>query len=223
MIRSSKKNYFVQKFGAVKDSCKIWDLFNELTNFRRLNSMPITKLVTKDNREVENEVEIAALFAKEYIITESASDLKDLDERINDYDCNYTDHPSSDVQPAEILAAIRGIKKCKPDVHSIPKKVYKCFADCFIIPLSMIFMSIIKTGVVPEMLKEADCFPLYKGKGKLNQASSYRAIFNLSCFTKIFERFLYNRLVSLCSEKMNDKQHGFRRGRSCETAVATFS
>ncbi len=57
----------------------------------------------------------------------------------------------------------------------------------------------------------------------MSQAASYRAIFNLTSFTKIIERFIYNRLTAFMNDKLNDRQDGFRQGRSCQTAVAMFT
>lgn len=78
---------------------------------------------------------------------------------------------------AEILQAIAGIKKCKSDLSTAPKKIYKQFSSNLVTPLLILFTNIITSVEVPKCMKVADCFPLYKKKGKLTQSSSYRAIF----------------------------------------------
>lgn len=224
--RKARKTYFRTKFNASKSSTNIWDLFNELTNFRSKQSPPISKLVLANGDIVKDKTEISHQLAKEYIVEGSNGNLCELTQVIADYENSYVPGEfelSSDIMPYEILSAIKGVKKCKNDNKFVPLDIYKRFALIFVVPLTLLFTSIVTTGIVPQMLKLADCFPLYKGKGKHTQASSYRAIFNMSCFTKIFERFLYNRLMRHCFPKFNDKQHGFRVGRSCQTAVSLFT
>lgn len=65
--------------------------------------------------------------------------------------------------------------------------------------------------------------PLYKGKGKRTHSSSYRAIFGLTFIVKIFEKILYDKILYYVYDCLDDNQHGFRKHKSCETVVSTFT
>ena len=49
-------------------------------------------------------------------------------------------------------------------------------------------------GVFPEGLKHARVVPIHK-KGSRCEASNYRPVSVLSCFSKVFERVIYNKLL----------------------------
>ncbi len=114
-------------------------------------------------------------------------------------------------------------KKCNNTKDNIPLKIYREYASVLCKPLIVLFTSIFTYNIIPECLKTADCIPLYKGKGKKTQASSYRAIFNLTFLTKVFEKIIYHRLNKMVEPSLCDAQHGFRKRRSCETAVSCLT
>lgn len=224
--RTASKNYYTNNFSKLRDSVKIWDLFDEITNFRKKQTLPISKLVTEGGCVVDKQDEIYDLLVNEYIVLGSSSNMKDIQDEVEQYE-NTFDYETTPVNvkvtPGDVISCIKSIKKCKPDNSGVPKQVYKKFAVFLVVPLCILFNSVIRLGRIPASLKKADCFPLFKGKGRLSQASSYRAIFNVPCVTKIFERLIYNRLLSYCKDKLDDNQHGFRAGRSCETAISQFT
>lgn len=85
------------------------------------------------------------------------------------------------------------------------------------------FNRFLELGQVPRKFKTAICTPLYKNRGKYTSSASYRAIYGLSFVVKVFEYVLYNRLIHMTSDSLNSCQHGFRSGRSCETAASLFT
>lgn len=227
--RSDKNKCYATKFSKLKDSTNIWDLFNQITNFRNKPNLMVSKLVSGEGAIIDDKQKIAGMFASEYIISSSSSDVTELHEVVSQYENDYVyedeygESLSTIVSKAENAESISRVQKCRPDNESVPKKIFKLFIEELLTPLHILFTSILLTCVIPKSMKVVDCYPLYKGKGKLTQASSYRAIFNLSCFMKIFERFLYNRILTHCFPKFIDAQHGFRCGRSCVTASAQFT
>ena len=62
--------------------------------------------------------------------------------------------------------------------------------------------------------------PLYK-KGDKYDMKNYRPISIIPVFTKLLERFRYNRIIFFLYENtiLSDVQNGFRRGKSIDTAV----
>jgi hypothetical protein len=65
--------------------------------------------------------------------------------------------------------------------------------------------------------------PVHK-KGNTGDDQKYRPISLLSVFSKIVEKLMYNRLMSFITKNniLNDYQHGFREGKSIETADHAF-
>ena len=88
-------------------------------------------------------------------------------------------------------------------------------------PLTNIFNLSLSTGVVPDKLKTAKVIPIYK-KSDSGMFSNYRPVSLLSCFSKILERFVFDRCVNFINnqEILNDKQYGFRPKHSTYMAIA---
>ena len=87
-------------------------------------------------------------------------------------------------------------------------------------PLSHIINCSLVSGNVPDDLKIAKVIPVYK-KGDPSSYENYRPVSVLSCFSKIFERIVYNRIFTFIS-KYNiifKGQYGFRPGHSTEHAL----
>ena len=78
-----------------------------------------------------------------------------------------------------------------------------------------------RTGIVPEIWKEATILPIHKkGKDK-KKATSYRPISLTSCVGKLMERLINNRLTWHLENKghINTEQAAFRQNRSTEDQV----
>lgn len=82
----------------------------------------------------------------------------------------------------------------------------------------------LKTGIFPDALKKAKVIPLFKSVNR-SDIENDRPIAILPAFSKIFEKVITSRLVSFLENKnlLTDSQHGFRAGRSTETAILQFT
>jgi retron-type reverse transcriptase len=78
----------------------------------------------------------------------------------------------------------------------------------------------LSTGIFPARLKYSQIHPIHK-KGDEVDISNYRPISVLTSFSKIFEKFIFNRLYAHVSLNniLSVEQHGFRRKRCTETAI----
>ena len=77
-------------------------------------------------------------------------------------------------------------------------------------------------GLIPDEHKQATLIPILKpGKDK-HETASYRPIALLSCFSKLIERLVFNRLYAYLENNnlLNKNQCGFRRGHSCLDILA---
>ena len=102
----------------------------------------------------------------------------------------------------------------------IPAKVLKSCSDNLVYPLFLLWKSSFETGLIPSSLKTQYVTPVFK-KGDQTDAANYRPISITSHIIKIFERVLRKRIVSHMETNnlLSDKQHGFRKKRSCLTQL----
>ena len=75
-------------------------------------------------------------------------------------------------------------------------------------------------GVFPDQMKIARMIPIHKD-GPKNNVANYRPISLLNSLSKVYEKLMYNRLISFLesNNSLFDMQYGFRSGRSCEQAL----
>ena len=78
----------------------------------------------------------------------------------------------------------------------------------------------LQTGVFPEEVKIARVTPIFKG-GEISDLGNYRPISVLSCFSKILEKSMYNRLYKhlLNNNIFYKKQFGFQENHSTDHAI----
>ena len=83
-----------------------------------------------------------------------------------------------------------------------------------------IFNLSLAKGIFPDDLKIARVTPVFK-VGNGNEVGNYRSISILSCFSKILERIMCNRLFKYLTtnEILYKKQFGFQEGHSTEHAI----
>ena len=78
----------------------------------------------------------------------------------------------------------------------------------------------LQTGVFPEEVKIARVTLIFKG-GEISDLGNYRPISVLSCFSKILEKNMYNRLYKhlLNNNILYKKQFGFQENHSTDHAI----
>lgn len=87
-------------------------------------------------------------------------------------------------------------------------------------PLVYIINLTLSTGCFPQDLKVALIKPLHK-KGTRDDINNYRPIALLPCFSKIFEKVIYNRLSSFLelNNIINKNQFGFQKEKNTSLAI----
>ena len=91
-------------------------------------------------------------------------------------------------------------------------------------PLRYIFSNSLVQGFFSELMNIARITLIYKSGNKENIAD-YRAISVLSCFSKILERIMYNRLYLYLTENnlIYNKQFDFQKGHSTDHAIVQLA
>jgi hypothetical protein len=96
-------------------------------------------------------------------------------------------------------------------------KVIKFIGNEICRPLALIFNFTFTTGIILDSLKIALVTPVYKANEDF-RFQNYRPISVLSCFSKLLEKVMYQRLIKFidANEILSKHQYGFRKNRSSE-------
>ena len=127
-------------------------------------------------------------------------------------------NPVSTVEIERLVTSFKTRKACGFDHINMSdiKSNVKILSTplCFLINLS------ISTGIFPDKIKVARVVPAYKSDNP-SLFCNYRPISILPCFSKFFEKVVYNRLIDFI-EKHNilfSHQYGFRSQHSTSLAL----
>jgi exonuclease III len=221
-INYAKRNYFLQKCDTALTSTKIWNVYNELTNFRTKPLIPITSVLFENNL-TSNEPLICDALSRQFALpgTNDSSKIKDLLKDLNISSDDINDFITTD----EILSAFKSLKPSTAHGSELPYKFYKKFIEILVLPIKFMFQQFLNLRSLPFAFNLATVTPLYKGKGSRNDPSSYRPISILPILSKVFEKVIFRKLcVHVDQEGLLDShQHGFRKHRSCTTALSLFT
>ena len=130
--------------------------------------------------------------------------------------------PSIKVTVEGVLKLLKELKQQKaPGPDGITPKILKECADSIAPLLQQIFQKSLDTGVLPEDWQRANISPIFK-KGNRSDPANYRPISLTSIPCKILEHIIHTNIMSHLEKYhvLNNEQHGFRKGRSCETQLA---
>ena len=105
-----------------------------------------------------------------------------------------------------------------PGVDNLPAQILRACAYELSVPLTHFFNSSLKSGVIPILWKSANLTPVHKGDNR-ELVENYRSISLLPISAKCLERIVYNAIYSHVSSYLSEWQHGFVKGRSCETQL----
>jgi len=86
--------------------------------------------------------------------------------------------------------------------------------------LTLIFQTSLERGTVPDDWKTAHVTPIFK-KGDKSKPSNYRPVSLTSICCKTLEHIIFSHLMKFSESHniLSDKQHGFRKKRSCESQL----
>jgi hypothetical protein len=120
----------------------------------------------------------------------------------------------------KLLKDINVHKATGPD--NISGMLLKTVCEEVVDSLAIIFQSSLDSGKLPSAWKEAYITPLYK-KGDKSMASNYRPVSLTSICCKLLEHVVHSNVISHLDRHglLSDKQHGFRKERSCESQLIT--
>ena len=120
----------------------------------------------------------------------------------------------------EVEGIVNNVKNSAPGYDEIIASILKFSLPVIRSPLTHILNLSLLEGVFPNELKIANVLPLYKADDDM-LFKNYRPVSVLSVLSKVFERIMYNCLISfLESNKILFKnQFGFRKQHSTYMAL----
>ncbi|XP_044019201.1 uncharacterized protein LOC122859587 isoform X2 [Aphidius gifuensis] len=118
------------------------------------------------------------------------------------------------------LLSLNSSNTCGLD--NLSNAIIKLCPDAIIYPLQFIFNLAIKDGTFPTRWKQSKVIPVPK-KGNNLLVDSYRQVSLLPNFSKIFEKLIYDIILSYFSPYQSHSQHGFTKRRSTCSNLLTFT
>lgn len=118
----------------------------------------------------------------------------------------------------EVALAMSALKNHKASgLDNIPNEALKHGGEPLKSAMTILFNTILNSGLGPSIWKQAMVLPIFK-EGGLDplEASSYRPISLTSCISKVYERVLLNRITDSLEVNalLPEEQAGFRKNRS---------
>ena len=122
-----------------------------------------------------------------------------------------------------IISILNTIDVNKAQGHdAINGAVIKNCSESLAYPLSKMFSLIYNVGYIPAEWKLSNVVPVHKKDNKSN-VENYRPISLISLVMKVLERIMYEELLSRTESKIDPRQHGFLRNKSCNTNLLSFT
>jgi Notch-like protein len=216
-VRAAKKLYFESQLkNAQSNLKKTWSILKNAINQTPNKSSSISRLLV-GNAEITDPCLIAESFneffinAARLIVEEIPPTDRPPDPVLND-DIPLFSLSDSPVTRTEISEVIKSLKdKYTQDFCGLSTHFIKSVSDQILTPLHHLINASFSFSVFPSQLKIAKVIPLLK-QGSPTSMDNYRPISLLSCFSKIFEKIVCNRLCNFLDRNnlISPSQFGFR-------------
>ena len=136
--------------------------------------------------------------------------------------------PSSYPTMPDITVSERGVRKLLQNLNchkasgpdEIPTQILHAAADELAPILAKLFQFSLDSGKTPQDWRDAHVVPIYK-KGDRHIPANYRPVSLTSITCKLLEHIIHSNVMSHfdANNILTDKQHGFRKRRSCESQL----
>ena len=117
-------------------------------------------------------------------------------------------------QVNKILRNMNSRKATGPD--KIPPKIFKMSASIIDSHLTNVINSDLKRNVFSDSAKVPSIRPIFKGKGERTENKNYRPVSILNGFSKVYERFIHENLMSSVTNFLSGFISAYRKGYSTQ-------
>src|SRR5277367_2616127 len=213
-ITRARKRYYIQR--TCKKSTNInrdrWKILKKLNNIDQPNILPSGPLTETANAFADAWSSCATL--------NIVSSERQLIGRHFNISNDLFLFPAS-IQ--EIKNIINHLKlNTAPGIDGIHPAYIRGADDTYPCLLSHLINLIISSQEVPEKLKHTTIIPIYKKDGNKDDLNCYRPIAILTTFSKVFEKFLFQRINDFIVKRgiKHTSQHGFTKNKNKNTNTA---
>ena len=226
MLKSSLRNAEIQYYSHQlemhkTDISKSWKILKNIIGKHSCRSKP-TMHFNINNESVSNSTDIAESFNNFFVsigpqLAENISCETNPLTYVNNIERSIV---ILDVTCEEIKGVIHSLNNSSSGWDEIPTFLVKKCVDSFIEPLTYLVNSSISEGIFPSELKLARVVPIFKS-GDPSLITNYRPISVLSFFSKVFEKVMYNHIISFMNKNdvLYDQQFGFRQKHSTQQTI----
>ena len=224
LVNKAKTDYHLELFSRCRQNIKKkWRLINNLIGKRKVDTdvweMIFDEQLCSDKSEILEKMnsfftQIATNLDNDLPNFASNSPTNLITRQFNNY--FYLFPVSND----ECCKVIKTLKLTKTELNEIPVRIFKDISIHITTILTRLLNSSFLAGIFPAILKVARITQVFKSGDRKNP-SNYRPISSLPFLSKIYERCLYNRLISF-SDKFKilcNNQYGFRKKLSTSDAL----
>ena len=223
LLKSRKKQYYKNLLFEYRNNCKkTWSVLNELLGRKKRDNLCNLEI----NGEISDDKELISNKFNDYfanVTTEIVNSLPTPDVSFSQFlSGNYSSSfVLSQTTPSCVEKIVKDLNNTGGGHPDIPASVFKKCSTLLSEPISFIINKCIEDGCYPESLKIAKIIPLFKAKNKLN-IKNYRPISLIPVISKIFEKYIYNELISYVESKkiLSCEQSGFRKDSSTNISIA---
>lgn len=186
-----------------KNPKKFWSYVREQKTSKAFESRMIYK-----NKYGHNDSEISNLFAEFFSsVFCTEKNQAEIDNTLNDID----KHTQIEISEEEVRNAMKVFPLNKGvGVDGFPPIIIK---ECMLTlarPITTLFNKSLTCGILPYSLKSSHITPIFKKGEKLN-IENYRSVAILPSLLKLFEKIMYDKIMSHFITVINDCQHGLCR------------
>jgi len=224
ILRKCEKSYYTNMLELHKNNLReTWKLLKTVLNHHTTNytniPLKINGILVDDTTMVVNEFNTYfANIGPKMAATVSPTNLRYTEFLTNPNPNTMFLNP---ITAEEINNIIINLKDTKPyDHYEMPIEIIKKISHIISEPLTHLFNQSFVTGIFPTVMKQAIISPIYKS-GDCYDLANYRPISKLTCYSKILERAMYNRLSNFLenNDLLYNKQFGFRKNHSTSYAI----
>ena len=210
---------------SASDTATMWKMFNNYKNKSKGLSEPESPLITPTGNFTANNKEKCDEFARFLTSVHQVPDnpifdsnfKAEIDNLVNGFDKTAESGSITPINVTKLKHLLAETKtKSAPGEDEVSYALLKTCSDKVLDYVCQLFNQCLSLNMFPDAWKKAKVKMVLKpGRDKL-QASSYRPISLVSALGKMYERHIYNHLLSELNNKkfFNKYQAGFVKGRS---------
>ncbi|KAL0883669.1 hypothetical protein ABMA27_015794 [Loxostege sticticalis] len=223
---TAKSNYIRRIVAGSNNKAKAtWNIINKETCKGKLRdntfSLQIGSKLINSNTEVANAFEsfFSEIAPKTTKDLASSAALAETILKSNVDECNSPFHFNY-INPDVVIKTFRELNMKKTeDLWGISVCIINTIINTVAPHLAIIFNKCIDEGEFPSLMKISKIVPLFKS-GEKSDPTNFRPISILPVLSKIFEKVIFNQLLShfVLNKLLHNKQFGFTKGRSTTDA-----